>query len=66
MCVLNTSSPFDQLPAATVGGRGFNPLLPNPGQAFHPQMLYMGYVGFAVAFAIAAPLDGRLDATWLC
>ncbi len=47
-------------------GRDLNPLLQDPGMVFHPPLLYMGYVGFSVAFAfaIAALLGGRLDATW--
>jgi cytochrome c-type biogenesis protein CcmF len=47
-------------------GRDLNPLLQDPGMVFHPPMLYMGYVGFAVAFAfaVAALLDGRFDAAW--
>ena len=46
--------------------RDLNPLLQDPGLVFHPPMLYMGYVGFSVAFAfaIAALLSGRLDAAW--
>ncbi|MFR9718070.1 heme lyase CcmF/NrfE family subunit [Aeromonas diversa] len=65
--VLFTSNPFTRtLPFYPVDGRDLNPLLQDPGLIFHPPMLYMGYVGFAVAFAfaIAALLTGRLDATW--
>ncbi|MDO2950864.1 heme lyase CcmF/NrfE family subunit [Aeromonas simiae] len=65
--VLLTSNPFTRtLPFYPVDGRDLNPLLQDPGLIFHPPMLYMGYVGFAVAFAfaIAALLTGRLDATW--
>ena len=53
------------LPAAAEG-RDLNPLLQDPGLVFHPPMLYMGYVGFSVAFAfaMAALLSGRLDAAW--
>ncbi|HEX8987992.1 MAG TPA: heme lyase CcmF/NrfE family subunit [Rhodocyclaceae bacterium] len=63
--ILLTSSPFDRMPAAE-DGRDLNPLLQDPGLVFHPPMLYMGYVGFSVAFAfaIAALLSGKLDAAW--
>ena len=61
-----TSNPFDRMVPAAIEGRDLNPLLQDPGLIFHPPMLYMGYVGFAVpfAFAIAAMLGGRLDAAW--
>jgi cytochrome c-type biogenesis protein CcmF len=64
--VLLTSNPFDRLLPAAENGRDLNPLLQDPGLVFHPPMLYMGYVGFSVAFAfaIAALLSGRLDAAW--
>ena len=64
--MLFTSSPFERLLPAAQDGRDLNPLLQDPGMVFHPPMLYMGYVGFSVAFAfaIAALLDGRLDASW--
>ena len=64
--MLLTSNPFERLLPAAVDGRDLNPLLQDPGLAIHPPMLYMGYVGFSVAFAfaIAALLGGRLDATW--
>ena len=64
--VLFTSNPFTRLLPAAENGRDLNPLLQDPGLIFHPPMLYMGYVGFAVAFAfaIAALLSGRLDAAW--
>ena len=64
--MLFTSNPFERLLPAAIDGRDLNPLLQDPGMVFHPPMLYMGYVGFSVAFAfaIAALLDGRLDATW--
>ena len=63
---LFTSNPFDRLLPAVADGRDLNPLLQDPGMVFHPPMLYMGYVGFSVAFAfaIAALLSGRLDAAW--
>jgi cytochrome c-type biogenesis protein CcmF len=62
-----TSNPFGRLLPAAAEGRDLNPLLQDPGLIIHPPMLYMGYVGFAVpfAFAIAALLDGRVDARWL-
>ena len=64
--ILLTSNPFERLLPPPPDGRDLNPLLQDPGLAFHPPMLYMGYVGFSVAFAfaIAALLSGRLDATW--
>ena len=64
--VLLTSNPFDRLLPAAEEGRDLNPLLQDPGLIFHPPLLYMGYVGFSVAFAfaIAALLSGRLDAAW--
>ena len=64
--LLFTSNPFERLLPAAPDGRDLNPLLQDPGMVVHPPMLYMGYVGFSVAFAfaIAALLDGRLDATW--
>ncbi len=64
--MLFTSNPFDRLLPAAMDGRDLNPLLQDPGMVIHPPMLYMGYVGFSVAFAfaIAALLSGRLDATW--
>ena len=64
--ILLTSSPFIRLLPAAAEGRDLNPLLQDPGLVIHPPMLYMGYVGFSVAFAfaIAALLSGRLDAAW--
>ncbi len=64
--MLLTSNPFERLFPAAADGRDLNPLLQDPGMVIHPPMLYMGYVGFSVAFAfaIAALLGGRLDATW--
>ncbi len=63
---LTTSNPFFRTFPAPADGRGMNPLLQDPGLAFHPPILYMGYVGFAVpfAFAVAALLEGRIDAAW--
>ena len=64
--MLFTSNPFDRLLPAPADGRDLNPLLQDPGMVFHPPMLYMGYVGFSVAFAfaVAALMSGRLDAAW--
>ena len=63
---LLTSNPFDRLAPAALDGRDLNPLLQDPGMVLHPPMLYMGYVGFSVAFAfaIAALIGGNLDAQW--
>ena len=63
---LFTSNPFERLLPAAPDGRDLNPLLQDAGMIFHPPLLYMGYVGFVVAFAfaIAALLAGRLDAAW--
>ena len=63
---LLTSNPFLRLLPAAADGRDLNPLLQDPGMVIHPPMLYMGYVGFVVAFAfaIAALMSGRLDAAW--
>ena len=62
-----TSNPFIRLLPAAAEGHDLNPLLQDPGLIFHPPLLYVGYVGFAVpfAFAIAALLDGKVDARWL-
>ncbi len=64
--MLITSNPFDRLLPPALDGRDLNPLLQDPGMVIHPPMLYMGYVGFSVAyaFAIAALLGGKLDSTW--
>jgi len=64
--LLFTSNPFERLVPAAAEGRDLNPLLQDPGMVFHPPLLYMGYVGFAVAFAfaIAGLLEGRFDAAW--
>ena len=65
--MLITSNPFDSmLPFFPVDGRDLNPLLQDFGMIIHPPMLYMGYVGFSVAFAfaIAALIGGQLDSTW--
>ena len=64
--ILITSNPFERLIPAVMEGRDLNPLLQDPGLAFHPPMLYLGYVGFSVAFAfaIAALLSGQVDSAW--
>ena len=64
--LLFTSNPFERLVPAAAEGRDLNPLLQDPGMVFHPPLLYMGYVGFAVAFAfsVAGLLEGRFDAAW--
>jgi cytochrome c-type biogenesis protein CcmF len=64
--VLFTSNPFVRVFPAPADGRDLNPLLQDPGMVVHPPMLYMGYVGFSIAFsfAVAALLSGRLDAAW--
>jgi len=64
--MLLTSNPFQRLIPAAPDGRDLNPLLQDPAMVAHPPMLYMGYVGFSVAFAFAvsALISGRLDATW--
>ena len=65
--IILTSNPFLRtLPFFPVDGRDLNPLLQDPGLIVHPPMLYMGYVGFSVAFsfAIASLMTGRLDTAW--
>jgi cytochrome c-type biogenesis protein CcmF len=64
--MLLTSNPFARQLPAPIDGRDLNPLLQDPAMVAHPPMLYMGYVGFSVAFAfaISALISGRLDATW--
>jgi cytochrome c-type biogenesis protein CcmF len=64
--LLFTSNPFERLIPAALEGRDLNPLLQDPALVIHPPMLYMGYVGFSVAwaFAVAALLGGTLDSTW--
>ena len=64
--ILLTSNPFERLVPAAVDGRDLNPVLQDFALAIHPPMLYIGYVGFSVAFAfaVAAMLEGRLDARW--
>jgi cytochrome c-type biogenesis protein CcmF len=64
--ILVTSNPFLRIADAPFEGRDLNPILQDPGLAFHPPMLYLGYVGFSIAFsfAIAALIEGRIDAAW--
>ena len=64
--MLLASNPFERLFPVPPDGRDLNPLLQDPGMVLHPPMLYMGYVGFSVAFAfaIAALASGQLDAAW--
>lgn len=61
-----TSSPFERLSPAAIDGADLNPLLQDPGLAIHPPILYVGYVGFSVAFAfaVAAMISGNLDQRW--
>jgi cytochrome c-type biogenesis protein CcmF len=63
---LATSNPFERIFPAPADGRDLNPVLQDPALAIHPPLLYMGYVGFAVAFAFAcaAMLEGKLDQVW--
>jgi cytochrome c-type biogenesis protein CcmF len=64
--ILFTSNPFARLIPPPTDGRDLNPLLQDPGLAFHPPFLYLGYVGFSMAFsfAVAALIEGRVDAAW--
>jgi len=64
--ILLTSNPFARLPDAPLEGRDLNPLLQDLGLAIHPPLLYLGYVGFSISFsfAIAALIEGRIDAAW--
>jgi cytochrome c-type biogenesis protein CcmF len=64
--IVATSNPFSRIVPPPADGRGLNPLLQDPGLAFHPPFLYIGYVGFSIAFsfAIAALIEGRIDAVW--
>jgi len=63
---LGTSDPFIRLDPAPINGNDLNPLLQDPGLAFHPPLLYFGYVGMSMpfAFAIAALIEGRVDPAW--
>jgi cytochrome c-type biogenesis protein CcmF len=64
--ILFTSNPFLRLAVPPLNGRDLNPLLQDPGLAFHPPFLYLGYVGLSMAFsfAIAALIEGKVDAAW--
>lgn len=64
--MIATSNPFERLASPPADGNGLNPILQDPALAFHPPFLYMGYVGFSMAFsfAIAALIEGRIDAAW--
>ncbi|MBE0413300.1 heme lyase CcmF/NrfE family subunit [Yoonia sp.] len=64
--ILFTSNPFLRLAVPPLNGRDLNPLLQDPGLAFHPPFLYLGYVGLSMAFsfAVAALIEGRVDAAW--
>jgi cytochrome c-type biogenesis protein CcmF len=64
--MLLTSNPFERIDLPPINGKDLNPLLQDPGLAIHPPMLYLGYVGFSMAFsfAIAALIEGRVDAAW--
>jgi cytochrome c-type biogenesis protein CcmF len=64
--ILITSNPFTRIVDAPFEGQDLNPILQDPGLAFHPPMLYLGYVGFSISFsfAIAALIEGRIDAAW--
>src|SRR5260370_16366117 len=64
--ILLTSNPFLRLLPAPADGAGLNPILQDPGLAFHPPWLYLGYVGFSISFcfAIAALIEGRVDPAW--
>ena len=64
--MLFTSNPFVRLAAPPMNGHDLNPLLQDPGLAFHPPFLYLGYVGLSMAFsfAVAALIEGRVDAAW--
>ncbi len=64
--ILVTSNPFLRIAQPPLEGRDLNPILQDPGLAIHPPLLYLGYVGFSISFsfAIAALIDGRIDAAW--
>ncbi len=64
--ILFTSNPFERLNPVPIDGNGLNPILQDPGLAFHPPFLYLGYVGFSLpfSFAVAALLEGRVDSVW--
>jgi cytochrome c-type biogenesis protein CcmF len=64
--ILSTSNPFARLSPAPIEGQDLNPVLQDIGLAIHPPLLYLGYVGFSIcfSFAVAALIDGRIDASW--
>ena len=64
--IVATSNPFARINPAPIEGQDLNPILQDIGLAVHPPMLYLGYVGFSVcfSFAVAALIDGRIDAAW--
>src|SRR5215218_8625677 len=64
--ILTTSNPFTRVVPAALEGQDLNPLLQDPGLAIHPPLLYIGYVGFSIAFsfAMSALIEGRIDAVW--
>ncbi len=64
--ILFTSNPFSRLSPPPADGAGLNPLLQDPGLAFHPPFLYLGYVGFSLAFSLAcgALIEGKIDKVW--
>ena len=66
MFLIFTSNPFTRLASPPMDGKDLNPLLQDPGLAFHPPFLYLGYVGLSMSFsfAVAALIEGRVDAAW--
>jgi cytochrome c-type biogenesis protein CcmF len=64
--IVLTSNPFSRIDPAPIEGNGLNPILQDPALAFHPPFLYAGYVGLSIAFAfaVAALIEGRVDAAW--
>ena len=66
MFLIFTSNPFTRLIKPPMNGNDLNPLLQDPGLAFHPPFLYLGYVGLSMSFsfAVAALIEGRVDAAW--
>ena len=64
--IIFTSNPFERVEIPPFDGQDLNPLLQDPGLAFHPPFLYLGYVGLSMAFsfAVAALIEGRIDAAW--
>jgi cytochrome c-type biogenesis protein CcmF len=64
--IVFTSNPFERMDPAPLDGNGLNPILQDPGLAIHPPFLYLGYVGFSMAFSfsVAALIEGKVDAAW--